>query len=105
MNKTIYSLDEQLRECAILLSREWSDKSISFTGDLAEVQYNGNAEMMKQLWLNLLSNAIKFTPPQGEIVVTLRKEGNNAVVQVADTGSWHERRDSRPYFRTLLPGR
>ncbi len=86
VNKTIYSLDEQLRECAILLSQEWSDKGISFTGDLAEVQYNGNAEMMKQLWLNLLSNAIKFTPPQGEIVVTLRKEGNNAVVQVADTG-------------------
>lgn len=36
--------------------------------------------------MNILSNAFKFTPPQGSIRCTLRREGDQAVVEVADSG-------------------
>ena len=47
---------------------------------------NGSRELLQHLWLNLLSNAIKYTPSGGEIALTLRRENENAVVTVRDTG-------------------
>ena len=40
----------------------------------------------KQILLNLLSNAVKFTPDGGRIEVTARRDGDNVVVAVHDTG-------------------
>jgi two-component system, cell cycle sensor histidine kinase DivJ len=40
----------------------------------------------KQMIINLLSNAIKFTPAGGRVTVTVRREGNQIVFVVADTG-------------------
>lgn len=50
------------------------------------VRIRGNADRMKQLLLNLLSNAIKFTPNGGHIHISLYRTGNEAVLEVADTG-------------------
>jgi signal transduction histidine kinase len=40
----------------------------------------------KQIVLNLLSNAVKFTPDGGRIDVSARREDDNLVVAVHDTG-------------------
>jgi signal transduction histidine kinase len=50
------------------------------------VRVKGNPDRMKQLLLNLVSNAIKFTPDGGQVSLSLRQEGGEAVVQVSDTG-------------------
>jgi two-component system, OmpR family, sensor kinase len=55
-------------------------------GRFEPVRVRGHADRMKQLLLNLLSNAIKFTPDGGRITLSLYPEGENAVLQVADTG-------------------
>jgi signal transduction histidine kinase len=85
-NKTLYSLDEQLKQCAILLSAEWSKKEIVLSYELDSVVYNGNSELMQHLWLNLLSNAIKFTPQHGAITVSLTQNDGAIFVQISDTG-------------------
>ena len=36
---------------------------------------------------NLLDNAIKYTPPGGHITVTVRRDGDDAVLRVGDTGA------------------
>jgi PAS domain S-box-containing protein len=41
---------------------------------------------LKQVLLNLMTNAIKFTPAGGEILVTLRTDGERARLSVRDTG-------------------
>ncbi|MBW4420324.1 MAG: PAS domain S-box protein [Myxacorys californica WJT36-NPBG1] len=46
----------------------------------------GDAGRLQQVFWNLLSNAIKFTPERGQIDVTLTEVGNQARVQVKDTG-------------------
>ena len=84
--KRRYSLDEQIKRCAILLSPAWEKKEISFTANLEPAEYDGNEELMRHVWLNLLSNAVKYTPEGGEIAVTLQPSREELTVTVADTG-------------------
>jgi len=44
------------------------------------------ARKRKQILLNLLSNAVKFTPDGGRIDVSARRDTNNIVIAVHDTG-------------------
>ncbi len=45
-----------------------------------------NQDMLERLVWNLLSNAIKFTPQGGKITVSLRQNGAQLLLCVADTG-------------------
>ena len=46
----------------------------------------GDQVRLQQIVSNLINNAIKYTPPGGRITVILRNDGENATVQVRDTG-------------------
>lgn len=81
-----YRLDLQIKECVILLEREWTAKDITVSSELAPLEYEGNASLMQQVWLNLIGNAIKFTPSRGEIAVSLAERGGGAEVRVSDNG-------------------
>jgi signal transduction histidine kinase len=52
----------------------------------APVFVRGDAFRLHQLFLNLLDNATKYTPAGGTVRVTATREGDRAVVRVADTG-------------------
>jgi signal transduction histidine kinase len=84
--RAAYSLDEQIKECIILLSPQWSGKRLDVTADLEPAVFTGNADLMKHVWINLLSNSVKFTPEGGKIEVSLRGEGDHLLVSVSDTG-------------------
>ena len=60
--KRPYSLDEQIKRCAILLSPAWEKKRISFTANLEPAEYAGNEELMRHVWINLLNNAESGSP-------------------------------------------
>ncbi len=63
-DKTSFSLDEQIRNCILLLEKQWTAKDISFDIDMQEIQYTTNAEMLSQVWVNIIGNAIKFSPEE-----------------------------------------
>jgi signal transduction histidine kinase/ActR/RegA family two-component response regulator len=46
----------------------------------------GDAGRLQQVLWNLLSNAMKFTPPGGEVIVSLELRDSHAVLTVSDTG-------------------
>lgn len=85
-SKERYDLGEQLRQCAIILSQEWLKKQQTFSGEFPDIEYVGNRELMKHLWINLINNAIKYTPSGGEISVMLSLQDKYITVTVADTG-------------------
>jgi signal transduction histidine kinase len=47
---------------------------------------NGDATRLLQVLGNLLTNAVKFTPPCGEVEVSLKQSRGWAVITVADNG-------------------
>ncbi|MDX9998520.1 MAG: ATP-binding protein [Phenylobacterium sp.] len=51
----------------------------------ADGVYRGDPTRLRQILQNLLSNAVKFTR-QGKVALTVRRQGENLVMSVADTG-------------------
>ncbi|WP_437565364.1 ATP-binding protein [Sorangium sp. So ce542] len=43
-------------------------------------------ERIQQVLWNLLSNAVKFTPPGGQVRLSMRRDGGEVRIEVADTG-------------------
>ncbi len=92
-NQQIYTLDtefdlgEQLCECLLSFEEIWERKNIDIESDIEEnVVTLGDTELLSVVWNNLFSNALKFTENGGKVGVTLKSEGDFAVVRVSDSG-------------------
>ncbi|WP_170253824.1 sensor histidine kinase [Acetobacterium paludosum] len=86
VNKTPYSLDEQIRQCVIILTSKWEAKQLDLSLELTPITYTGDTALLQHLWLNLLSNAIKYTPDHGEISISSKVEKGYVHVSICDTG-------------------
>src|SRR5690606_25335786 len=51
-----------------------------------ELVVNGDATRIGQIIWNLLNNAVKFTPAGGTVTISLLRDGDEARVDVTDTG-------------------
>lgn len=85
--RSTFDLNEQLCACLLGFEDAWGQKGLQIEPELNDdVTVQGDAELLALVWNNLISNAVKFTEPGGTIHVTLEKDGEFAVVTVADTG-------------------
>lgn len=75
---------------------------LAFAADPSDqmVKALGDARATKQILLNLLSNAIKFTPPDGQVTLTITANADAMLVSVSDTGIGIDETDIP---RLLLP--
>ncbi len=85
-DKTHFLLDEQIRNCILLLEQQWMEKDIEWDLHLPETGFYGNADLLSQVWKNLLENAIKFVEPGGKIGVHIRSFSESIAIQVFDNG-------------------
>lgn len=86
-NEETYDLGEQLCECLLDFESAWEDKELEIKTDIEEeVKVKTDAELLSLVWNNLFSNAVKFTEPHGSISLSMKSEGDFAVIQVSDTG-------------------
>lgn len=51
-----------------------------------DVWVASNADALQTMFINLISNALKYTHAGGRIVVSVAREGSEAIFRVADTG-------------------
>jgi heavy metal sensor kinase len=66
--------------------------------DDEDLVVEGDALRLRQLFLNLVDNAVKYTPEEGSVTISLRREKEWAVVSVRDTGIGIEPEDLEKIF-------
>ena len=85
--KKDFDLGEQLCECLLSFEDSWEAKNLDIETEIEEnITVNSDPELLSLVWNNLFSNAIKFTEDGGTVGLKLYKDGENAVVEVSDTG-------------------
>jgi len=85
-NQTEYYLDEQIRNCVILLEKQWSKKNIEISLSLDKLKIFSDEELLSHLWINLIDNSIKYTDENGKISIALHETENKIFFSISDTG-------------------
>ncbi|OGJ55814.1 hypothetical protein A2706_02940 [Candidatus Peribacteria bacterium RIFCSPHIGHO2_01_FULL_51_35] len=63
---------------------------------------NADPKLLRIIFQNLLSNAVKYTAPNGVIGLALKKEGDNILIRVTDTGYGIPAADQGKIFTKLF---
>ena len=84
--RTVFRLDEQVRQAIVALEQKWTEKDIDFDVELDKISYSGYESLLLHVWSNLIDNAIKFDPQGGMIALRLRQEDGFAVFTIDDNG-------------------
>lgn len=69
--------------------------------DLREAPMEGDEELLTQALANLIENAIRHVPPPGRIEVSVRREEERLLLDVADDGPGVPEEDRKRIFRRL----
>ncbi len=64
----------------------WSRLTVRVERPREPLVVHGERAGLADAVANLLENAVKFTPPGGRVVARCRRQGDEAVIEVADTG-------------------
>lgn len=84
--RTVFRLDEQVRQAIVALEQKWTEKDIDFDVELDKISYSGYESLLLHVWSNLIDNAIKFDPQGGMIALRLRQAEGTAVFTIDDNG-------------------
>lgn len=99
VNKKNYNLSEQLCRCIINYEQVWESKNIEINTDFDQnLEIYSDESLLEIVWNNLLSNAVKFTPENGKINISIKKENSCAVVKVEDNGCGMSEHDLKHIF-------
>jgi len=85
----VVDLSQVVDSCRTMVAGRAQDGGIVIASLLppSPIRVRGDQRALKQILLNLLSNAVKFTPPCGNVSVSVgRTEGGDIQLVVADTG-------------------
>jgi PAS domain S-box-containing protein len=82
-----YDLASVAHEAVDSFQAAFRDSGVTLEAKLPpSVPCHGDGARISQAITNLLGNALKFTPRGGSVTVTLTKTGDNALLEVRDTG-------------------
>lgn len=84
----VFDLRDVVRDGHDVVAPSWSRRTLTVDLGLPEepVPMVGDRDMMERVVVNLVGNAVKFTPDGGRVAIVLRRDGDEAVLEVSDTG-------------------
>lgn len=78
--------EEVFQEAMQHLDRRAAEHSISVRLEEEFLMARMDARLIVQVVINMLNNAVKYTPPGSHITLSARRQGDKAIVEVADDG-------------------
>jgi two-component system OmpR family sensor kinase len=104
MHLSLISLDSILLE-VIQQIHVLSDQKVKLiVKEIDEVEILGDADRLKRVFFNLLDNAVQYTPRDGEVRISLRKNEFETEVEIEDTGPGIPKEDLKNIFRRFYRG-
>lgn len=94
----------EVEECVMAFDGKICDKNIDVECDLDEVSIYSDSGYIDIIVNNLVSNAVKFTDDGGKIKVVLKKEGENVLFSVSDTGRGMDEETGKRIFEKFYQG-
>lgn len=79
-------LDEVITESLLHINRKKSEHRIVICPSEEFLLIKADARLIMQVIINIIDNAIKYTQKESEILITTRRESNQAIVCIADNG-------------------
>jgi len=84
---TVFPLEEILDDLVELLQSSAQQKDIVLESNLLkDLTVKGNAAELSRLFRNLLENALHYTPVGGKVILTMKRNDENVLVSIEDTG-------------------
>jgi len=101
-----FFLGTLIREVHVLVESQLQEKQINLTLPNLEIEQAvfADIQLLKQVLINLLSNAIKFTPAEGRITLSYKKENEIHYFSVCDSGTGIAREELETLFTPFVQG-
>jgi signal transduction histidine kinase len=80
------ALDEIIQDVADFYEPLAEEKHISISKQLQSAPFYGDRDLLFQAFANIFDNAIKYTPEHGTVQIMLKKEQQNIVITIENTG-------------------
>lgn len=85
-NKRKFRLDDQIRNCAILMLHQFEEKRIQLNVQLPKIIFWGNEELLQEVWINLLENARKYSPQDSVVSIIGKAIDEHISIEIRDEG-------------------
>lgn len=89
----VKELQPQIKEKKLILKEEYESRDLTFRAD---------PKLLGIVFQNLLSNAVKYTPAQGQITLTIKKQIPDLIIKVTDTGIGIPKKQQNRIFEKLF---
>ena len=99
------ALDALVREVARSHELAAQAKGQKLALELERVQVNADPEKLRSIVDNLIGNAVKFTPAGGSVAVSARSSGDEALIDVIDSGPGVPAEERDSIFDSFFRGR
>ncbi|QSF44989.1 sensor histidine kinase [Paenibacillus tianjinensis] len=82
-----FNISEAVENNILTMEAVIFEKNVALEYDIEpNLTVQGNSEQIKQVVMILLDNAVKYTGPKGEVTLSLRRQYNDVVLAVTNTG-------------------
>ena len=106
LNKTEFNIYDLAKHVYDELNPLAKNKEISFEIDCEEkdIEICADRSELRRVICNLCGNAINYTPNEGKVVITIRKQANDLIFSVSDTGCGIPSEDIPNMFQRFSQG-
>jgi signal transduction histidine kinase len=94
---------KSIRDSGEFLSPQMQTKAIKLVLDIPDtLLVYMDKNLIDQVFINLIGNAVKFTPNEGQITISAKVNGNQAIIAVSDTGYGIEKENLEKIFQEFF---
>lgn len=99
LNMSRLSVQEVVQGAIQNLQELFNESGVQLTAEHSDLLVEADYSQLNRVLVNLLSNALKFTPPGGEVRVSVIQDGNMVVFAVKDDGIGMNVEDKKVLFQ------